>query len=151
MKSKLVIVADLGCLKAYQVHYDELSTTPRMELIETLEPAEGRERMSDRLTGQAGRFRGGARSLNGANSFGERHNIQLELDRRVIKRFAESITQLVNRQDGGAPVYFAANKEIHHPILDRLNPQVRARISKVVPEDLTKINGTKLLNHFASP
>ena len=31
---------------------------------------------------------------------------------------------------------------------EKLDPVVKARIEKNVPEDLTKIDGTKLLSHF---
>ncbi|HZQ47437.1 MAG TPA: host attachment protein, partial [Verrucomicrobiae bacterium] len=105
-------------------------------------------RISDKLTDEAGRFRGGQRGRNDIRTYGERHNIELEFERRAICQLAEAINHVVRRDAGGQPVYFAAIKEISHQILARLNPSVRARIEKVIPEDLTKVNGLKLLSHF---
>ena len=148
MKSKLIIVADLGCLKAYKLEHDGLSTSPKLELIETLNNGDGRGRLSEKVTEQGGRVRGGARGAKGVQSSGERHNMQTESDKRIVKHLAGRIERLAKLQLTW-PIYFAADKEIHRPILDRLDPAVRARITKMVPEDLTKINGTKLLGHFA--
>jgi len=147
MKNRLVVVADRGCLKAYQVEHDGLSTAPRVKLIEHLHTDEVHGRISGKLTDEAGRFPGGnKRSHPEIRAFGERHNIQLELDRRAVKRMAQSINDLVKGRD--EPVYFAATREINRQILDALAPEARARIKKNVPEDLTKINGVKLLSHF---
>lgn len=147
MKNRLVVVADLGCLKAYEVEYDGLSTAPKLKLIEHLHTDEAHGRISDKLTDEAGRFPGGnKRSHPEIRAFGERHNIELELERRAVKRMARSINNLVKGRD--EPVYFAATREINRQILHALAPEARAKIKKNVPEDLTKINGVKLLSHF---
>jgi protein required for attachment to host cells len=147
MKNRLVVVADLGCLKAYEVEYDGLSTKPRLKLIKELNTEKALGRISNRLTDEAGRFPGGnERSHPEIRAFGERHNIKLELERRAIKRLAQSINGLVKGRD--EPVYFAATREINRQILHALAPEARVKIKKNVPEDLTKINGVKLLSHF---
>lgn len=148
MKNKLVVVMDLGCLKAYQVEYDELSTNPRFELIENVSTEEADGRLSDKLTDEAGRFQGGQPMQNKIRASGERHNIALEFERRAISQLAKTINRVVTRDSEAQPVYFAAIKEISHQVLEKLDPAVRARIERVVPEDLTKINGVKLLSHF---
>ena len=148
MRNKLVVVADLGHLKAYRLEYDELSTTPRLELIENLATGEADGRVSHKLTDEAGRFAGGQRGRHEIRASGERHNIQLEFERRAVSQLAESINRVVKSQRDNQPVYLALHKEINHQILAKLEPGVRARIEKVVPEDLTKVNGSKLLEHF---
>lgn len=148
MKNKLVVVVDLGHLKAYKVEYDELSTNPRFELIEQVNTEEADGRLSDKLTDEAGRFHGGQGSQSEIRGNGERHNIALEFERRAIRQLAKTINRVVTGDAENQPVYFAANKEINRQILGELDPAVRARIEKVVPEDLTKINGLKLLSHF---
>ena len=151
MKNKLLIVLDLGCLKAWHAEYDDLSTNPRLQLIQDVNLISAHGRLSDKLTDGAGRFPGAVRSIPGLRASGERHNIQLEFDRRNIKQLAAWVEELVAREQPDVPIYFAAEREIHRQVLDRLSPATRARLDKVVPEDLTKINGQKLLRHFATP
>ncbi len=148
MKNKLVVVADLGHLKAYKVEYDEISTNPKFELIANVNTDEADGRLSDKLTDEAGRFHGGQRGQSEIRANGERHNIELEFERRAICHLAKTVNRVVSKDTEGQPVYFAAIKEINHQILEKLDPAVRARIEKVVPEDLTKVNGSKLLSHF---
>ncbi|MDB6108952.1 MAG: hypothetical protein JWR69_702 [Pedosphaera sp.] len=147
MRNKLVIVIDLGCLKAHRVEYDGVSTHPRLELIEEFNTVGAHGRLSDKLTDEAGRF-GGGELRPGSGGNGERHNLTLELDKRIITYLAGSVNELVKREDADLPVYLAAEKEICHPLLERLEPAVKGRIAKVVPENLTKVNRLKLLNHF---
>lgn len=150
MRNKLLITLDLGCLKAYRVEDDGLSSHPHLELIESFNTTEEHGRLSEKLTDAAGRFAGGERSLKGVRAFGERHNIKLELDKRVIKYLADTVSGLIRQQEPDVPVYFAAEKEIHRQVLEEIDPRVRARIEKVVPEDLTKIEAAELLGYFAS-
>jgi hypothetical protein len=149
MRNKLVLVSDLGCLKAYKVDYDGVSTNPRVELIEEVTTEEADGRLSDKVTDEAGRFAGGERGHHVVRAYGERHNIVLELERRAIDYLAGKLNQIVkdNKNDDRS-VYFAAVKEINNQIVDRLEPAVRMQIEKNVPEDLTKVQGTKLLQHF---
>ncbi|MDB6023371.1 MAG: hypothetical protein JWQ04_3228, partial [Pedosphaera sp.] len=121
---------------------------PRVELIGQLDTIEADGRISDKVTDEAGRFAGGGRGQHEIRAAGERHNLVLEFERRAVGQLARSINQFIKRENSDDPVYFAAHKEINGPILQQLDPAVRARIEKVVPEDLTKINGLKLLAHF---
>jgi hypothetical protein len=150
MKNRLLIVVDLGRFKAYRVEFNELSSHPRLELLEDFNTIDAHGRLSDKLTDVAGRFPSGMRNLRGLHGYGEKHNIQLELNRRTVNYLTQSINDLVKREAPDLPVYFAVEKEIQHKILERLEPPVKARIDKVVPEDLTRTNERELLAHFAS-
>lgn len=150
MRNKLVVVTDLGCLKAYKVDYDEFSTNPRMELIKDMKTPEADGRLGDKNTDEEGRRRGGGGSegwSTGGNA--EPNKMELELKSRAIKQLAQTVNQLVKSNDGDVPVLFAAIKSINNQIMDRLEPAVLARIEKNLSEDLTKIKGAKLLSHFA--
>ena len=147
MRNKLVVVADLGHLKAYRVEYDDVSSHPRVALIENLDTNEADGRISDKITDEAGRFKG-ARRYQEIRAAGERHNMELEFERRAVGQLAQNINRIVKREGSDDPVYFAAHKEINNQILQHLDPAVRARIERVVPEDLVKVNGLKLLQHF---
>jgi hypothetical protein len=148
MRNKLVVVADLGHLKAFRVEYDGLSSHPRFAMIENLATDEADGRLSDKLTDEAGRFMGGQRGHNEIRAAGERHNLKLEFERRAVGQLADQINRIVMRENGNEPVYFAAHKEINHQILQQLDPAVRARIAKIVPEDLVKVRERELLRHF---
>ncbi|MDB6125933.1 MAG: hypothetical protein JWQ71_4926 [Pedosphaera sp.] len=148
MRNKLLVVGDLGCLKAYKVDYDEFSTNPRVELIKTVHTDEADGRLSHKVTDEAGRFPGGERGYHGVRAYGERHNIDLELAKRAINYLVKNVNQIVKATDEDRGVYFAAIKEINHSIFEKLEPGVRARIEQNVAEDLTRINSRQLLSHF---
>jgi Protein required for attachment to host cells len=148
MRNKLVVVVDLGCLKAYNVDYDEFSTNPHLELISDLSTPEADGRLLDKLTDQAGRRRGGGGERGTTTSDAEMKNVRLEFQRRAINELAQNVNKIVKMNNGERSVYFAAIKEINNQIMNRLDPTVKGRIEKNLPEDLTKINGTKLLSHF---
>ena len=42
----------------------------------------------------------------------------------------------------------AASKEINRQLLEELEPQVRAKIEKNLPADLTKSDKSEILRHF---
>jgi len=146
MKNKLVVVTDLGSLKAYKLDRNDLGRTPRLELLQDIEWAAAHEKLADKLSDQAGRFgKGGA---SGASS-GERHNIALEHRKRLVKQLAERVSLLIRPEDVDA-CYFAASKEIHHQILEELEPRLRAKIEKNITADLTKLDKAELLDRFVA-
>jgi hypothetical protein len=148
MQNKLVVVTDLGCLKAYKVDYDEFSTNPRLELIKDMQTVEADGRLTDKNTDGEGRFkRGGALGMGTGGSV-DPNKMQLEFERKAITQLAQTVNQLVKSNDGERPVYLAAIKRINNQLMDKLEPEVRARIEKNVCEGLTKVNGAKLLGHF---
>lgn len=148
MKNKLVVVTDLGMFKAYRMEKDPLSSSPRLELLEDFETVV-ESRISDQVTDQAGRFSKGGTTPGGPaeHANGERHNIRLEQERRVIKQVAEKLSLLLRREDVDG-CYFAATGEINRRILDHLHPEVRSKIQKNVASDLTKIDKSQILKHF---
>jgi len=54
MKSKLLIVADLGLVKAYKLDFTP-NHTPRLEQLEEIVLEEAHSRLLDKLTDEAGR------------------------------------------------------------------------------------------------
>jgi hypothetical protein len=83
-------------------------------------------------------------------SDGERHNIEFEKRKRLARRLAERVNALMRRDDVDI-CYLAASKEINHQILEEVEPRLRAKIEKNLAADLTKINKSELLQHFARP
>ena len=147
MRNKLVVVTDLASLKAYKLTNNEPQGSPRLELMQDLEWTAPREKLVERVTDQAGRFgrRGGARGT----SAGERHNIELEQRKRVVRKLAGHLNAIMGQDDVDA-CYFAASKEINHQILAELDPRARAKITLNVPADLTKLGKTDLLQRLST-
>jgi hypothetical protein len=147
--SSLVIVADRGSLKAYQVN-DTPTRGPSLKLIQAFDMADAHGKFSDKVTDFAGRFpvTENAGRHRGAASIGER-KLETEIDRRIYKQLADQIAKIV-RQDGIEGWSFAAAPEIHGAIVDLLPVAVRDRIVEHVKSDLVKVEPAKLTSHFRS-
>jgi hypothetical protein len=149
MKETLVFVTDLGCLKAYKLENTERNHTPRLELVEEFNNAEAHGRLVQKMSDFSGRFPRGAGISNqtGAMSDGERHNIELEQRKRLVRELAGRLNALARNKEVERCL-LAASKEINHQLLDELEPQVRAKIEKNLPADLTKSDKSEILRHF---
>lgn len=149
MKNTLVIVTDLGCLKAFKLENGELHRTPRLQLLEHYINDGAKERLVDQVTDASGRFgRGGTKSNTvGGMGDGERHNIQLEQRKRLIRELAKRLNNLARPREIERCL-LAASREINHQLLDELDSDVRAKVEKNISADLTKIEPTQLLSHF---
>ena len=145
MKRQLLIVTDLGSFKAYAVEDSQMNTTPRLELIEQFTPEEPHRRMTDKLSDLAGRYR--APGTKGGSLFGERHNIELEERKRLVRRLSGRLNALMGDGDVDG-CYFAASKGIDHQILGALSPAAQAKIKKNLSADLIKASKAKLLDCF---
>jgi Protein required for attachment to host cells len=148
MKNTLIVVVDLGCLKAFRVD-NGVGRTPRLELIEQFDNPEAHNRLVERVTDLSGRFpRGAAKPANGnVMSDGERHNIQLEQRKRFVRDLARRVNSLA-RNEEIERCFLAASREINHQLLEELEPRVRAKIEKNLSADLTKIERADILGRF---
>jgi hypothetical protein len=145
----LLVVADLGGFKAFKLESNNhFPQSPRLDLLEEFRNPEAHGRIVDRVSDLSGRFpRGTGAGRAGAMSDGERHNIDLESRKRFIRQLAQRLNTLARAQDIDR-CFLAASKEINNPLLEELDPQVRAKITKNVPADLTKSGRTEILSHF---
>ena len=145
MKNKIVVVTDLGSLKAYQFINAQPGVSPRLELIEDLQLNGAHQKLTDQVSDLAGRF---ANSGQGSGaSAGERHNIELEHRKRLVKQITEKVTSLLRAEtvDG---CYFAASREINHSITESLPPQLQGKLLRNVSADLTKLSKAELLERL---
>jgi len=145
----LVIVADRGSLKAYQVN-ETPTRGPSLKLIQAFDITDAHGKLIDKLTDLAGRFpvTESAGAHRGAASIAE-SKLETETDRRINKELADQIAKIVNGsgKEGWA---FAASSKIHSAIVDLLPDRVRNRIVEHVKSDLVKVESAKLPNHFRS-
>ena len=145
----MVVVAELGGFKAYRVeNNNHLAREPRLEILAQYENAEAHGHLVDKVSDLSGRFpRGTGTKAGGAMSDGERHNIELETRRRLVRQLAHRLNTLARGQDIER-CFLAASKEINHQLLEELDPQLRAKIEKNIPADLTKLERAEILRRF---
>lgn len=148
MTTKLLILLDSGSFKAYRFEDSEEFSTPRLRLVEQWD-TEVHDRLSDRLTDQAGQFKKGAQSFAAINdmSNGERHNLHLEQRRRALKRMASRVKELLASQsmDG---FYLAAANDVNQSFLDTLDGFTRGKLEKNITSNLTRLNPPEVVRHF---
>jgi hypothetical protein len=145
MNAKLLMVADLGLLKAFRMEQYETGS-PRLVPIEQLSLEPAHLHLTDRITDSAGR-RATHPGSRGGGTMADRHNLELEVRRRLVKQIARKIEEIVGGE-GADGWWLAANKEILRPILEALPQSLRARAETQVPRDLTKLEPKEILNHF---
>lgn len=147
--ASIVITADRGSLKAYQVN-ETPTRGPSLKLIQAFDITDAHGRLIDKVTDIAGRFpvTETAGPHRGQASTAE-SKLQTETDRRINKELADQIAKVINGK-GKEGWAFAAPSEIHSAIVDLLPGRVRDRIVEHVKSDLVKIEPAKLANHFRS-
>jgi hypothetical protein len=145
MKDKLIIVVDLGLLRAYRIDLTS-QRTPRLEQLEELVLEEAHRRLINQVSDLAGRHSATAQKGRSA-PMSDDHNLKLESKRRLIRKIAGRVTELI-QQNAKNGCWFAAPKEINLQILSELTPAIRKRIQQTVPCDFTKLSPTEVLARF---
>ncbi|MGO8927922.1 MAG: host attachment protein [Limisphaerales bacterium] len=149
MKNTLVVVTNLGCFKAFRLENPHPNQTPRLELVEEFNSADAHGKLVDKVTDLSGRFprNAGAANTRGPMSDGERHNIELESRRRLVRRLAQRLNALA-RSPKVERCLLAASLEINRQLLEELEPPVRAKVEKSISVDLTKLERADILRYF---
>lgn len=145
---KLLIVTDLGLLRAYRRELTPKGT-PRLELIEETRFDDAHVRVKDKVTDFAGR-RGASAGSQVGTPLSDSHNLELEIRRRLIRKIAAQIKSLIERTND-LGVWLAAPKEINHLLLDELPRSLRPRIEVNLARDLAKADKCDLLKSFPRP
>jgi len=145
MKDKLIIVVDLGLVKAYRVDLTP-QRTPRLEQLAQVVLDEAHSRLKDRVSDLAGR-QGSRTQKSSSAPKADDHNLKLEAKRRLIRQIAGRITDII-QQNARNGCWLAAPKEINLQILNELPAATRDRIQKTVPCDFTKLSPAEVLEHF---
>jgi hypothetical protein len=150
MNKDLLIVADLGLLRAYRETQNVAGQRPHLERIEEWKPESAHQKLSDQVTDQAGRFPrgGGSANIPGDLSAGESLNAKAEQDRRHIGQLAARIDALL-ADDAVSRCSLAVSGPIHQQLLDALDPKARAKIVQTLASNLTKTDPQDLPGHFA--
>ena len=142
MTDKMIVLADLGRVKAFRVTYDVMTSKPQLEQVYDCEFTEAHGRLLDKVTDMAGRFH--AVGSSGAST-SENHNLRVETERRLIRLVAEKISELVQ---GQRYWYLAAGEGINGRIVELLPPEARAALSRNIAADLVKTPKQQIMDHF---
>ncbi|MCH7226735.1 host attachment protein [Haloferula sp. A504] len=140
----LIILADLGRMKAYRITRDELEpgTSPVFANVADVDLANQHSKVSERVTDKAGRFAYGS----GSKSVGERQSEQDEAEARQLNGIAGAIRRAAGT--GREDIYLAAPKEIIADLLDELGTGVGRRVRKQLSLNLVKAPKLDLLERF---
>jgi len=149
MKNRLVIVTDLGCLRAYRQEDAAPDRGPRLELVEEFTPENAHARISDIMADSAGRFPrgGGAQNVSGDMSSGERNDLEREHRRRLIKQVGARLDALLG-DEAVRTCLFAAGSEINAQLINELSPRARGKITGNVTGNFVKAGKAELLQRF---
>ncbi len=142
MNAKLLIVTDLGLLKAYRLETTARGT-PHLTELAAIQLEEAHRRLLEEVRDLAGRHISPTQHKWGA-PLTDDHNLRLEIKRRLVKKIAAHIRHFAQSANGN-PIWLVAHKEINRPILDELPAAVRRRVEKTVPRDLVKAGCRELL------
>ena len=150
MNETLLIVADLGLLRAYREVENLADRQPHLELIEEFEPESAHRKLSDQVTDKAGRFPrgGGAAHTSGDLSAGENLHAEAEEERHLISNLAGRINALLSDKTV-IRCSIAISGAIHNQLLEAIDPKVLAKIGKVLASNLAKTPPSELQAHFA--
>jgi len=145
MNNKLVIVTDLGQLKAFRLETTPRHT-PRLELLEAMTLEENHRRLGDLVTDRAGRH-GAPTNKGWGTPMTDDHNLRLETKHRLVRKIAQHIQIILNRASHSG-WWLAASKEIAHEIVNELPLAIRNQLEKLLPCDLTKASTQEIIGHF---
>jgi len=144
-KNVIVVAADLGHFRAYRI-----SRTPRgsakISMIESYDSLDGHGKLGDKLSDQAGRF-SRKDGLSKSKGYGEPHNIELEMEKRMIKLIAKDIETVIAKESCEA-WYFAAPAEINGRIVEHLGRDVKSRLGRNITANLTRTKKADIMGYF---
>ena len=151
-KKRIVIVANMGELKAFRVLEKEginrqtdmgskegdLMKHVMLEEIEDMEYIEAHMRKHEKVSDKDGNFKGAS---------GEAHNTELENSKRRIKEIAADIGAIV-QQEGATEWYLAFLKEHCNKLKESLSGPIANSLAKCIDADLVKADKNKILSYF---
>ena len=143
---KIIAVVDLGHFRAYRVLENPGEST-RLDLLDSYDIPDVHGKFMEKLTDAEGSFKRGEGKDGTATGSGEPRHLELEIEKKVIKRIANDIGLLVEKE-GCTKWYLAAGERINNQIVENLDPLIRAKLDKNIRADLTKTAKSEILGHF---
>lgn len=139
-----IILADLGRVKAYRIHRDELDpkSSPAFEDLADVDLENKHSKVSSRVRDKSGRHGYGP----GSKALTESRREQEEVESRQLRDIAGVINQTAGK--GSTAIYFAAPKPILASLSQALDDKVRKRIRTKLPLNLVQAPKLDLLERF---
>ncbi len=140
----IIIVADLGELKVYNVKKsegivsNELKTSHSLEIINNISYIDAHKKMGEVMSDSAGNF---------AGSVGEEHNRENERKRRSLKDVADDIGAVV-KNEKPKQLFLAFPGDSLTKLLDELSHDTKTILDKTIASNLVKTDKSKILSHF---
>jgi hypothetical protein len=141
----LLFVADGAQLLVYTIDRSAREAQPR--LVESIDFAEGHDRLGEQVSDKMGAFPTGGSAGRG-NSTAERMALISELETRALRHISERIIAIL-RERQPQEWSLAAPAEINTAILENLPSRVRESLGDNLPRNLTHVPSDELLEHFA--
>ncbi len=144
LENTIVIVADLGELKAFSIEKhegtvrNEMKISYSLKLINDENFLRGRIKLGEDVSDSAGRFQKGIL---------EKHHLQSEREKRTLKEIAHDIEVIV-KETKPEQLFLAFPKEHNHELTNELSQETKAVLTKNVASDLVKTEKEKLLTYF---
>ena len=148
MTTKLLIVTDLGLLKAYALTIASRSSLC-LDRIKTEVLDEANNCIVEKAVNLAGRRITPMRN-DWSAPVANAHKLKLETKRRLVKRIAELVEELIQKSSESG-VWLAAPQEINGLLTAALLKCVRQRIEVNLALNLVHADEKELLEYFALP
>ena len=143
----LVLVVSLGEIKAYRANprtpEAEAGLKPeefKLDLATSIDILDAHKKLQDLVTDVRGEFKAGF--LKRAHS-GEKHNLETEIYKAVVKVLAEEIDRLSENEKR---VFLAIPEYISNDVLENVKNQ--DKIFKTVKKDLIKMDKNEIVESF---
>ena len=151
----MVIVADLGELKAFNIKKNEgmveneLKVSYSLEMLNDISYIDAHKRVQDVVSDSAGRLgtSGTPNAGKWGSSTGEPHNLQNERKRRSLKDVANDINMIVQNEKP-RQLLLAFPQESNAQLLDALTQETKNVLTKNVASDLINTPTAQILSHF---
>ena len=144
LENTVVIVADLGELKAYQVERhegvvgNEVKISHSLTLLNDEAFIEGRKKIGEVMSDTVGK--------KGQGTLESPH-LQSEREKRTVKDIAADIEAIVNHFRP-EQLFLAFPKEHNNELLHEMGEASRALLKKNITSDLVKTDKNRILSHF---
>ncbi len=140
----MIIVGDLGELKAYEVKVNEaivdnqLKRSYSLQMINDVAYIDAHKKISEVVSDSAGNFKG---------SIVQEHEFENERKRRTLKDIAKDIDNLVELKKP-KKLFLAFSKESLSKLIDELSQNTKSILQKSLSSNLVKVDKNSLLSYF---
>jgi hypothetical protein len=146
--SELFIVTDLKHFKAYRVIRDKMSS-PRLELVREYENTDPHQKIREIERDEPGRF--GMKQSGGSviKGYGEKHSLEEEVEKRLIKNLAKEVVTLL-KESKPSRWHLAADKRINNQLIEFIDNGLKESLKINIKADITKKEKKELLSYLES-